>query len=138
MISERKITDSRTITETDLVMFTYFTGDWTFLHTDKEKAAKSIFGERVAHAYLTLSVSLGLMSRAGIINPDVFIALISLEKVNFLKPVKIGDTLRVSFTEERRKSSKPGIVVVTTYAETYNQNNERVMEFTTVHLEKSN
>ncbi len=138
MISERKITDGRTITETDLIMFSYFTGDWTFLHTDKEKAEKSMFGERVAHGYLTLSVSLGLMIRAGIINNEVFMALKSIEKVNFLKPVKIGDTLTVSFIENRRKSSKPEIVVVTTSAETYNQKNERVMEFTVVYLEKSN
>ncbi len=135
MTSEGKITNGRTITETDIVMFSYFTGDWTYLHTDRELAEKSIFGERVAHGYLTLSVSLGLMIRSGAINTDVFMALKSIESVNFLKPVKIGDTLTVSYSAERAES-KPGTVVVTLSAKTYNQRKECVMDFKTVHLER--
>jgi len=137
VIPEEKITEGRTITETDLVMFSYFTGDWTYLHTNREMAAKSMFGERVAHGYLTLSVSLGLMIRAGAINNDVFMALKSIERVNFLKPVKIGDTLTVSYSAKRNES-KQGTVVVTLSARTLNQKNECVMEFSTVHLEKKN
>jgi acyl dehydratase len=133
--AEVKTTDGRTITETDLVMFSYFTGDWTYLHTDREKAEKSMFGERVAHGYLTLSVSLGLMIRSGAIDTDVFMALKSIERASFLKPVRIGDTLTVSYSEERRES-KSGLVVVTISAKTFNQEKECVMEFATVHLEK--
>ena len=136
MTAEEKTTEGRTITETDLVMFSYFTGDWTYLHKDREMAEKSIFGERVAHGYLTLSVSLGLMIRSGAINTDVFLALKSIERVSFLKPVKIGDTLTVSYSAERRES-KSGSIVVTLSAKTFNQKKECVMEFITVHLEKN-
>lgn len=136
MTAEEKTTEGRTITETDLVMFSYFTGDWTYLHTDMEMAEKSIFGERVAHGYLTLSVSLGLMIRSGAINTNVFMALKSIERVSFLEPVKIGDTLTVSYSAERRES-KSGSVVVTLSAKTFNQRKECVMEFVTVHLEKN-
>ncbi|MEM4084358.1 MAG: MaoC/PaaZ C-terminal domain-containing protein [Thermoplasmata archaeon] len=135
MTSENKITGGRTITETDLVMFTYFTGDWLYLHTDKVAAEKSIFGERVAHGYLTLAVSLGLMVRSGAINTDVFLALKSIENVRFLKPVKIGDTLSVSYSIER-KESQDGKIIVRTAARTFNQRNECVMEFTTIHIER--
>ncbi|MCL4314666.1 MAG: MaoC family dehydratase N-terminal domain-containing protein [Candidatus Thermoplasmatota archaeon] len=135
MTVQERITDGRTITETDIVLFSYFTGDWTYLHTDREMAQNSIFGERVAHGYLTLSVSLGLMIRAGAIDTDVFMALKSIERVSFLKPVKIGDTLTVSYSAERR-GSKSGSVVVTLSAKTFNQRKERVMEFVTVHIEK--
>ncbi|MHB1709652.1 MAG: MaoC/PaaZ C-terminal domain-containing protein [Thermoplasmataceae archaeon] len=130
------LTDGRTITETDLVMFSYFTGDWTFLHTDVEAARKSIFGERVAHGYLTLSVSLGLMIRSGAINADVFMALKSIEYVKFLKPVKINDTLRVAYSPERTPSS-PGVTLVTVNARTMNQNNDDVLKFRTSHLERN-
>ncbi|MHB1440956.1 MAG: MaoC/PaaZ C-terminal domain-containing protein [Cuniculiplasma sp.] len=130
------LTDGRTITETDVVMFSYFTGDWTFLHTDMEAAKKSIFGERVAHGYLTLSVSLGLMIRSGAINSDMFMALKSIEYVNFLKPVKINDTLRVAYNSERTLS-KPGVTLVTINAKTMNQNNEDVLKFRTSHLERN-
>ncbi len=135
MTAEEKTTEGRTITETDLVMFSYFTGDWTYMHTDREMAEKSIFGERVAHGYLTLSVSLGLMIRSGAINTNVFMALKSIEKVSFLKPVKIGDTLTVWYSAERRES-KSDSLIVTLSAKTFNQRKECVMEFVTVHLEK--
>jgi acyl dehydratase len=131
------ITEGRTITETDLVMFSYFTGDWTYLHTDREKAGKSIFGERVAHGYLTLSVALGLMIRSGAINTDLFMALRTIESVNFLKPVKIGDTLTVLYQAERENNdSKPDRMIVKIIAKTFNQNKECVMEFITKHLER--
>ncbi|EQD46079.1 MaoC domain protein dehydratase, partial [mine drainage metagenome] len=130
------ITEGRTITETDLVMFSYFTGDWTSLHTDIESAKKSMFGERVAHGYLTLSVSLGLMIRSGVINTDLFIAMKSIDHVKFLRPVKIGDTLRVMFGK-RENIDIPEKIEVITDAKTINQRKEIVMEFQTSHIERS-
>jgi 3-hydroxybutyryl-CoA dehydratase len=55
----------RTITETDIVMFAAFTGDWHPLHTNVEFAKKTIFGERIAHGMLTLCVGSALMFRLG-------------------------------------------------------------------------
>lgn len=116
-------------------MFSYFTGDWTYLHTDKVAAEKSVFGERVAHGYLTLSVSLGLMIRSGAINADLFKALKSIDFVRFVKPVRIGDTLTVVYGSARKESC-PGAVSVTTDARTLNQRSEIVMEFRTLHVER--
>ncbi len=133
----KSTTEGRTITETDVVMFSYFTGDWTYLHTDNEKAKKSIFGERIAHGYLTLAVSLGLVIRSGAINTNLFIALKSIESVNFLKPVRIGDTLTVSYQKEKELfEGKPDRGTVKLRAKTFNQNKECVMEFITKHLER--
>ena len=42
-------TPSRTVTEADLVAFTGISGDFNPLHTDAAYAAKSIYGERIAH-----------------------------------------------------------------------------------------
>jgi len=130
-------TEGRTITETDVVMFSYFTGDWTYLHTDKERAKKSLFGERVAHGYLTLAIALGLVIRSGAINTGLFMALRSIESVNFLKPVRIGDTLTVSYQKETELSkTKPDRETVKLTAKTFNQDKECVMEFVTRHLER--
>ncbi len=129
-----RITEGRTITETDLVMFSYFTGDWTFLHTDTEASRSSVFGERVAHGYLTLSVSLGLAIRSGAINPNNFIALRSIENVRFLKPVKIGDTLKVAYSSSRQVGES-NRARVTIDARTTNQRDEVVLEFRTMHYE---
>ncbi|MCL4332378.1 MAG: dehydratase [Candidatus Thermoplasmatota archaeon] len=127
-------TDGRTITETDLVFFSYFSGDWAYLHTDAVLAAKSPFKSRITHGYLTLSVSLGLVVRKTGIDPERFIALRSIRNVNFYLPVRIGDTLHVDFTIERVE--KGGNRIETTIrGRTINHRNETVMEFETVHLE---
>jgi 3-hydroxybutyryl-CoA dehydratase len=39
----------RTVTETDIILFSALTGDWHELHTNVEFARKSVFGERIAH-----------------------------------------------------------------------------------------
>lgn len=40
----------RTVTETDFVMHSMFTGDWTELHTNKEYSEDGPFGARIARA----------------------------------------------------------------------------------------
>ncbi len=52
-------TRARTVTETDIVNFASLTGDWFQLHTDVEFANKSMFGERIVHGMLVLSIGLG-------------------------------------------------------------------------------
>lgn len=60
-IGERWVSRGRTITEADLVLFSAFSGDWYPLHTDKEWAAQTSFGQRIAHGMLVLSVAMGLL-----------------------------------------------------------------------------
>lgn len=128
-------TEGRTITEADIVFFSYFSGDWTYLHTGAVAAKKSPFGTRVAHGYLTLSVSLGLLVRAGIVNIKKFVALKSIDSVRFHRPVGIGDTLHVVFSQ-RRSAASGGKREVVTSGKTVNQNGDVVMEFQTTHLER--
>ena len=45
---------SRTITETDVMLFAGLSGDYNQLHTDAEFAKGTPFGERVAHGLLVL------------------------------------------------------------------------------------
>lgn len=94
------ITPARTITESDLVSFSALTGDWHPQHADAEWAARSDFGERVAHGMLLLSYAIGLVP----IDPDRVVALRGVDDVAFKRPVKIGDTIRV---EGRIEETKP-------------------------------
>ncbi len=91
------ITPGRTITELDLVLFASLSGDWHQLHTDVEYARRTNFGERIAHGLLILAISSGLMSRRGkyALLPDATIALWGLDKVRFVAPTKIGDTIHL-------------------------------------------
>ncbi|MFC1822165.1 MaoC/PaaZ C-terminal domain-containing protein [Thermodesulfobacteriota bacterium] len=113
ILGEKKRTPGRTITESDLVMWSAFTGDWHPLHTDKSYAANSPFGERIAHGMLVLAVGSALIFRFGQyeILPKSFIAFYGMETVRFMNPVKIGDTLSLEWevTELIEKDEKRGI-----------------------------
>ena len=90
-IGDEIISQGRTITETDVVNFAAFSGDWTQLHTDVEYARTNMFGERIAHGLLGLSVMTGLLAGLGLIEGTV-IAFAGLDW-KFKAPIKIGDTL---------------------------------------------
>jgi acyl dehydratase len=87
------VTPARTVTETDVVAFAALSGDWTAIHVDKEYAATTPFGERIAHGLLVLSIATGLAVRQGFIE-DTIMAFRSVEW-KFSLPVKIGDTVHV-------------------------------------------
>ena len=53
----------RTVTESDIVIFAGLSGDYNVLHTDAEHMKTSIFGERIAHGLLGVSIQQGLLSR---------------------------------------------------------------------------
>src|SRR5437016_4590055 len=51
---------ARTITETDVVTFSWVSGDVNPMHTDAEHSARSPIGQRIAHGALGLSIATGL------------------------------------------------------------------------------
>lgn len=121
-IRERILTRSRTVTEADIVMFAAFSGDWHPLHVDEEYAKKALFGERIAHGFLVLSVASGLMGLADM----AILAFYGMDRVRFMAPTKIGDTLRVEMevAEKVDRKEKEGIVTLKTTVK--NQNDKAV------------
>mmetsp|Transcript_5706 Transcript_5706/g.20783 ORF Transcript_5706/g.20783 Transcript_5706/m.20783 type:complete len:159 (-) Transcript_5706:1096-1572(-) len=111
---ERKCTISRTITEADIVNFAGVTGDFNEIHLNKDFAAKTQFGQRIAHGLLTLSagVALGLRDAAQLSLPKSFVAFYGMDQVRFTNPVFIGDT--ISLTQKvvklTPKSKRLGVV----------------------------
>ncbi len=83
----------RTVTESDIVAFAALSGDWNTIHTDAEYARSTMFGERIAHGLLGLSIASGLAVRLGFIDGTV-IAFMGLDW-KFRAPIKIGDTIHV-------------------------------------------
>jgi 3-hydroxybutyryl-CoA dehydratase len=94
-LGELFISPARTITEADVVMFAALTGDWHPLHTDVTYARASMFGERIAHGMLTMSIGMVLVLRLGqnIYLPKYFIAMTGIDGLRFTAPVKLGDTI---------------------------------------------
>jgi acyl dehydratase len=121
-------TPRRTITEADLVNFAGVSGDFNRLHTDEEFARTTIFGRRVAHGTLVLSISQGLRQRTGVFE-GTLMALLEIRSWRFLKPVFIGDTVGVE-TEmaDLRETSQPDRGVVVQRVRIRNQREEIVQE----------
>jgi 3-hydroxybutyryl-CoA dehydratase len=85
-------TRGRTVTEADVVGFAALTGDWHPQHTDAEWSAAGAFGERIAHGMLVISFAAGLVP----FDPDRVMALRRVGDCVFKRPVRFGDTMRVT------------------------------------------
>jgi acyl dehydratase len=129
VIGDEATTAARTITETDVVNFAALTGDWNEIHTNKEFAASGPFGQRIAHGALVFSVSTGLTVRLGQ-TADTVIAFYGLDRLRFVKPVFIGDTVRVrqQVQEKTARNGKSGLL--TMLNEVLNQKDEVVVSYT--------
>ena len=86
----------RVVTQDDVEHFAEFTGDTFYAHMDAEAAAANpLFGERVAHGYLIVSLAAGLFVDP---DPGPVLANFGVDRLRFLTPVKFGDALTVTLT----------------------------------------
>ena len=114
----------RTITETDVVIHAGQTGDFYPHHMDAEWCRTQPFGQRIAHGTLVFSVAIGMT--AGAVNPVAF--SYGYDRLRFIKPVFIGDTIHVRVTiPEKRESKSPKHGLVIERCEVLNQRNETVL-----------
>jgi acyl dehydratase len=114
----------RTITETDIVVHAGQTGDFFPHHMDAEWCKTQPFKQRIAHGTLIFSVAVGLT--ANLVNEVAM--TYGYERLRFLKPVFIQDTIKVRVTiAEKKPSKKEGFGLVTEHLETFNQSGELVM-----------
>ena len=103
-------TTTRTLTETDLVMFSTLTGDTNPLHMDAEYARENVYGQRVCHGLMIVSYAAGLINKVGFIDGST-IALRQMEW-QFRLPVFPGDTIYATVTikGKRQLTAKEGMV----------------------------
>lgn len=127
-IGDRYVTRSRTVTEADIVLFSGLSGDYHPLHTDEEFATRGPFGARIAQGALTLSLATGLeFSLIGSVDDSRIIAFYGMDRVRFVKPVLIGDTIHVEgeVTGLEQKDDERGVVAIR--QEVKNQRGETVV-----------
>jgi acyl dehydratase len=91
----------REVTANDIEAFADLSGDHNPIHVKKEIAEKSIYGQRIAHGLLILSLVSGLAVGMGIAERTT-IAFRSLEW-KFKQPVAIGDAIKAVFVVSGRK-----------------------------------
>ena len=119
-VGEEFKTARRTITETDVVLFSGLSGDYNPLHTDKVFAEQTPFGQRIAHGMLVTSISTGLANALGVFEGTT-IALLQ-QSFSYKDPTFLGDTIHLILRVANVKpSSKGGKGVVTFESEIIKQ-----------------
>ncbi len=124
-ISEMKIGDyaefAKTIAEADIYLFAGLTGDLNPAHVNEEYARETFFKTRIAHGILQA----GFISAAiGMQLPGPGTIYIRQE-LNFLAPVRIGDTVTARVEVAEINAEKNRVVLNTTCR---NQNQETVLD----------
>ncbi len=115
----------RTITEADIVSFAGLTGDYMELHTNEEFAKTTKYGRRIAHGALVFSISMGLATRMNLLD-DTLLALAGIDKLRFVAPVFIGDTIHLEKKVMERKEMGAEMGAVTFESRVVNQRGELV------------
>jgi acyl dehydratase len=125
-----KITHSRTrtVTETDNVLFNALTMNDQPLHVDEHFAAQTEFGRRIVNGIFTLGLVVGISV------PDLtagtIVANLGYENIRHPAPVFHGDTISVEteVLEMRESQSKPDRGVVRLRHTGHNQDGVAVVE----------
>jgi 3-hydroxybutyryl-CoA dehydratase len=101
-------TPERVVSEADVALFGALTGDAHPQHLDAAWAARSPFGERIAHGMLVVSLAAGLVP----FDPHRVMALRRLSDVVFKRPVRLGERIRVRgrVTGTRPAGEEAGLV----------------------------
>ena len=117
---------SRTVTETDNLLFSTLTMNPQPLHLDAEFAKGTHHGERLVNSLFTLGLVVGLT--VGDTTLGTTVGNLGFEKVEFPKPVFIGDTLHAvtEIKAKRESRSRPEWGIVTFEHRGLNQRNELV------------
>jgi acyl dehydratase len=119
---------ARTITEADIVNFAGVSGDFNPLHTDEVFAKDTIYGRRIAHGVLALSVVTGLRQRMGTFD-GTLMGFLEIRSWRFRAPVFPGDTIRaITSVAELRETSKPDRGVMVQGIEVLNQDGDIVQD----------
>jgi acyl dehydratase len=117
---------TRTVTETDNVLFTTMTMNPQPLHLDAEFAATTEFGRPLVNSLFTLGLVVGLAVPELTLGTTV--ANLGFSRVDFPAPVFAGDTIHVvtDVTEARQSRSRPDTGIVTFEHHGINQRGETV------------
>lgn len=111
---------TKTVTETDIVLYAGITGDLNPAHIDANSAKASMFGQRIAHGMLSagfISAVLGMQLPGP---GTIYLG----QELRFMKPVYIGDTVTATATVVEKVEEKNRLTLETTVA---NQNGDVVI-----------
>ena len=105
----REATFTKTISESDVYLYAGITGDFSPNHVDQTYMERSAWGRRMVHGALLV----GFVSTASTMaiadtrdSTEETPVAVGMDRVRFLKPVFIGDTVTVSYRIDRFETTK--------------------------------
>jgi 3-hydroxybutyryl-CoA dehydratase len=106
---DEELTRRRTVTETDVVNWCMFTGDWFPIHSDVVYSEESMFGERLAPGLMIMAIAGGLVVPA---ESQAIVAQYGIDRVRYPVPTFIGDTIQVrnKIVKLEKRDEATGIV----------------------------
>ncbi|MFI5798681.1 MaoC family dehydratase [Streptomyces sp. NPDC051677] len=108
-VGDQEITRARTVTETDVVNWCALTGDWFVMHSDKEFAERSVFGQRLVPGLMLVAFCGGLG-----VPPDAeaIMANYGSDRIRYPRPTFIGDTVHceIEVAELTPRDDRTGLV----------------------------
>ena len=116
----------RPISHAMIRQFAELSGDKNPLHLDDAFAARTPFGERIAHGLLGLSIASGLLHDVGIVS-ETIVAFARLDW-RFSGPIRIGDALSLKMTVLKTKAVSPQAGLVVFDATVTNQKGDAVQK----------
>lgn len=121
MFIGQKASFEKTITESDVLLFSGISGDINPVHINDLVAKKSIFGKRVAHGVLVSGLTSAVLGMQLPGEGTIYLG----QDNKFRRPVYIGDTVKATCEVIELNIEKNIAKLSTT---TTNQNNEVVIE----------
>ncbi len=97
----------RTVTESDVVGFAGLSGDFNPIHMDVVTAGAGVYGQRVAHGVLGISMATGLLDGLGLFRHSM-IAMLGIENWTFEAPIFIGDTIHLEMSIASKRLTSRG------------------------------
>lgn len=136
-VGRRFETADRTIGEAEIISFGESYAPLPY-HTDPEAAKGSMFGGLVAAGFQTAAISFGLFIGSGIFDACAM-GSPGLDRLRWRRPVRPGDRLRVEATVLEASPAGEGKTrnFVKFLIETFNQDDEIVLEAHTMHYVRS-
>ena len=119
-VGQVAVSIGRTMTESDVVNFCMLTGNWLELHSNVEHAKGSLYGQRLVQGSLVFSVVNAMIP----FDSSILAAFYGCDKLRFLRPTFIGDTLWAKTEIIRLKDHDDKHGVVTLKLESLNQKDE--------------
>ena len=96
------VTFAKTVGETDIYMFAGITGDFAVNHVNEQYMARSRYGRRIAHGALLIgymsTCSTMIIEKCGGLGGDETPVSLGYDRIRFLGPVFINDTVTLTYT----------------------------------------